>query len=52
MVENDAFSNCGPASRQLYQDLLTALRPLGAFQEEVKKASVHPVRNSTFALGN
>lgn len=48
MTESDAFSNCSPASRQLYQDLLTALKPLGDFREEVKKTSVHLVRNSAF----
>jgi hypothetical protein len=48
MAESNAFSISGPASRQLYQDLLTALKPLGPFREEVKKTSVHLVRNAAF----
>ena len=48
MAESNAFSTAGPASRQLYQDLLTALKPLGPFREEVKKTSVHLVRNTAF----
>lgn len=39
----------GPASRQLYRELLAALRPLGSFREEVKKTSIHLVRESAFA---
>jgi uncharacterized protein DUF5655 len=39
------------ASRQLYKQLLTALRPLGPFQEEVKKTSIHPVRGESAFAG-
>ena len=37
-----------PNDSRLYHELLAALRPLGPFQEEVKKTSVHLVRNSAF----
>lgn len=39
------------ASRQLYTQLLTALRPLGPFQEEVKKTSIHLVRGGSAFAG-
>lgn len=45
----DALSNAGPASRQLYKELLIALKPIGSFRTEVKKTSIHIVRNSAFA---
>ena len=45
----DAFSTAGPASIELYKALLIAVRPLGSFQEEVKKTSIHLVRVSAFA---
>jgi hypothetical protein len=45
----DTLSIARPASRQLYKDLLAAPTPVGAFREEVKRPSVHPVRNSAFA---
>ena len=48
MAEINAFSTAGPASRQLYQDLLAALRSFGPFHEEIKKTSVHLVRNVAF----
>jgi len=45
----NALSATGPASRQLYRDLLAALRKIGPFQEEIKKTSIHLVRESAFA---
>jgi hypothetical protein len=45
----DAFSTAGPVSRQIYNELLTALRPNGPFEQEVKKTSIHFVRRSAFA---
>ena len=33
----------------LYQELLHALAPLGAFEAEAKKTSIHLVRSSAFA---
>jgi hypothetical protein len=45
----NALSMAGPASRQLYKDLLAALRSIGPFEEEVKKTSIHLVRGSAFA---
>jgi hypothetical protein len=33
----------------LYTDLLTAIKPIGPFREEIKKASIHLVRGSAFA---
>lgn len=47
--QQDALSAAGPASRELYKKLLSALRPLGPFREEVKKSSIHLVRGSAFA---
>ena len=38
-----------PISRQLYQDLLTAIAPIGPFTEEEKKTCIHLVRGSAFA---
>lgn len=45
----NALSAAGPVSRELYEKLLSALRPLGGFQEEIKKTSIHLVRVSAFA---
>jgi len=45
----DALSNAGPVSRELYKELLTALKPIGSFRTEVKKTSIHLVRKSAFA---
>jgi hypothetical protein len=45
----DAVSPAGPVSRELYQTLLQALAPIGAFEIEVKKTSIHLVRRSAFA---
>jgi hypothetical protein len=47
--QNDALELAGPVSRQLYKEVVAALKPIGAFREEVKKTSVHLVRNSAFA---
>ena len=47
--QQNAFTSAGPASRQLYKKLLTAIRPIGKFREEIKKTSVHLVRGSAFA---
>ncbi len=47
--QDDALSTAEPVSRQLYKELLAALKPVGAFREEVKKTSVHLVRKSAFA---
>jgi len=44
----DALTTASPIARQLYDELLAALRPMGPFQEEVKKASIHLVRGSAF----
>jgi Domain of unknown function (DUF5655) len=38
-----------PVARTLYEELLHALAPLGAFETEVKKTSIHLVRSSAFA---
>ena len=45
----NALTAASPTARQLYHNLLTALHPLGLFDEEVKKTSVHLVRGSAFA---
>ena len=50
MVKDQAvLAAAGPAARQLYDELLAALRPLGPFREEFKKTSIHLVRRSAFA---
>jgi len=36
------------SNNPLYQELLTRLKPLGPFQEEIKKTSIHLVRKSAF----
>ena len=45
----DALSLAGPASRELYEELLSRLKSLGPFKEEIKKTSIHLVRSSAFA---
>ena len=45
----NALTSAGPTAQQLYHGLIKALRPLGHFDEEVKKTSVHLVRDSAFA---
>jgi len=46
---SNALSGASPAALRLYRELLTALKPIGPFREEVKKTSIHLVRNSAFA---
>jgi len=45
----DALSSASPVARALYEELLHALAPFGAFEVEVKKTSIHLVRSSAFA---
>jgi Domain of unknown function (DUF5655) len=45
----DALSAASPVARVLYEELLHALAPLGTFETEVKKTSIHLVRSSAFA---
>jgi len=45
----NALATAGPASMQLYRDLLEAIKTLGPFKEEIKKTSIHLVRASAFA---
>jgi len=45
----DALAAAGPASLQIYQELVSALASIGAYQEEVKKTSIHLVHRSAFA---
>ena len=47
--QGDALANAGPVSRQLYKELLAAIKPIGPYRAEVKKTSIHLVRNSAFA---
>jgi hypothetical protein len=49
MAEQDALAAASPVSRQLYTDLLAAIKPIGPFREEIKKTSIHLVRGSAFA---
>lgn len=44
----DALSAASPLARQLYQQLLAAIKPIGPFRVEVKKTSIHLVRGSAF----
>ncbi len=48
MTKQDAFSVAGPALRELYKQLVAAIKPLGPLREETK-TSVHLVRKSAFA---
>ena len=45
----DAFSTSGLESRELYERLLAVIEPLGTYQVEVKKTSIHLVRKTAFA---
>ncbi|MBI2681335.1 MAG: DNA replication protein DnaC [Candidatus Solibacter usitatus] len=45
----DALSTASPVARELYKELLRALKPLGSFKTEVKKTSIHLARKSAFA---
>src|ERR1700704_3941578 len=49
MVEQNALAVASPISRQLYKQLLAAVKPIGPFREEVKKTSIHLIRGSAFA---
>ncbi len=42
------LSSATPEALRLYHGLLAALQPLGPFQEEAKKTSVHLTRKSAF----
>ena len=44
-----ALTSASRTALQLHHYLLTAIHPLGLFDEEVKKTSVHLVRGSAFA---
>jgi hypothetical protein len=48
MSENVVIGASG-AAQELYRNLLSALKKLGPFEEELKKTSVHLVRASAFA---
>lgn len=48
MTAGSVLTNASPTAQHLYRSLLTVLRPVGAFQEELKKTSVHLVRGSAF----
>ncbi|HYL75771.1 MAG TPA: DUF5655 domain-containing protein [Bryobacteraceae bacterium] len=48
-MEPNALSAAGPVAVRLYKQLLSALRTIGPFQEEVKKTSIHLVRKTAFA---
>jgi hypothetical protein len=45
----EALSSASPVARALYEELLRAIAPFGAFEIEVKKSSIHLVRSSAFA---
>ena len=45
----NALSNASPTVRQIYEELLAALKPLGPFRQEVKKTSIHLASGSAFA---
>ena len=47
--EPGSLSHASPAVLELYHDLIKAIEPLGPFKTEIKKSSVHFVRNSAFA---
>ena len=38
-----------PVCHELYKKLLRALKPLGPFEEQMKKTSIHLARKSAFA---
>jgi len=49
MVEKqDPLVAASPMARHLYNELLAAVTPIGPFQKEVKKTSIHLVRGSAF----
>jgi len=49
MAELNALSAAGPVSLKLYKQLLSGVKGIGPFQEEVKKTSIHLVRKTAFA---
>jgi hypothetical protein len=49
MEENNALTTASPTSRAIYKHLLAAVKPIGPFREEIKKTSIHLVRESAFA---
>lgn len=46
---DEHFAGKDPSVRAIYDRLLSALRPLGAFQEDPKKTSIHLNRRSALA---
>jgi hypothetical protein len=44
-----ALALAGPAALTLYKGLLAMIKPMGKFEEEVKKTSIHLVRKTAFA---
>lgn len=48
-TEPNALARADPVALDLYRQLLASIRHFGAFQEEVKKSSVHLARSSAFA---
>lgn len=50
MIEaHNALTDASPTSRAIYKGLLAAIKPIGPFREEIKKTSIHLVRESAFA---
>jgi hypothetical protein len=45
----NALTSASSTAQNLYCSLLASLGPMGPFQEELKKTSVHLVRGSAFA---
>ncbi len=43
------MATASPTSRAIYKGLLAAIEPIGPFREEIKKTSIHLVRESAFA---
>jgi hypothetical protein len=48
-MKDSVVSSANPAAQELYRDLISAIRTLGPYEEELKKTSVHLVRASAFA---
>jgi hypothetical protein len=46
--EHNALAAASPVSRHLFKELTVAAKAIGPFREEVKKTSIHLVRNSAF----
>lgn len=47
--EENVVTMASPTAQRLYHSLCVRLRRIGPFTEELKKTSVHLVRNSAFA---